>query len=355
MVDQVARDRGVDILADVTLSKSLLSDYAKGEYKKERRLVLQALEAGYYRRLRDSKERALTIRILIRDFQEDYSIRQDAAEQTIDVLAALFGGRVEQIPPAPAPQPVPTPLPSAAMLDGFVLVAAGTFMMGSPVSEVKRINNEVQHKVTISKPFYMGKYEVTQKEWAAVMRTNPSKFKGDNLPVEMVSWYDAIAYCNKRSIKERLTPAYTVSGTNVSCNWSANGYRLPTEAEWEYAARGGSGAGYQVYAGSNSVDSVGWYDDNSGSKTHPVGTKAANSLGIHDMSGNVWEWCWDWKGDYPTSPQTDPMGASSDLKRVIRGGGWLDDDQALRSAYRDYDLPSRYDDYLGFRLLRPSL
>jgi formylglycine-generating enzyme required for sulfatase activity len=123
--------------------------------------------------------------------------------------------------------------------DGFVLIPAGTFTMGSPASEVDRSSNETQHQVTLSS-FYMGRYEVTQKEWVAVMGSNPSYFKGDDLPVEQVSWYDVIDYCNKRSIKEGLTPAYTVSGTTVTCNWKANGYRLPTEAEWEYACRAGT-------------------------------------------------------------------------------------------------------------------
>jgi formylglycine-generating enzyme required for sulfatase activity len=243
-------------------------------------------------------------------------------------------------------------------LNGFVGVAAGTFMMGSPGNEAGRYDSEVQHQVTINKAFYMGKYQLTQKEWVALMGSNPSCFRGDNLPVEQVSWYDAIAYCNARSVNEGLVPAYTVSGTTVtwikSAAGIAAGYRLPTEAEWEYAARGGSGAGYQIYAGNNNLDSVGWYDENSGDKTHSVGTKAPNSLGIYDMSGNVSEWCWDWYGSYPTAPQTDPRGVCSGSDRVARGGSWFNFGQDLRLAVRDYNNPSHRIDHLGFRLVRSS-
>jgi formylglycine-generating enzyme required for sulfatase activity len=131
----------------------------------------------------------------------------------------------------------------------------------------------------------MGKHEVTQREWRELMGNNPSYFKGDNLPVENVNWYEAIEYCNKRSVKEGLAPVYRGSGNSITCDWSANGYRLPTEAEWEYAAKGGNKNFLTyVYAGSNTVDAVAWYGGNS---THPVGTKAPNDLGIYDLSGNV--------------------------------------------------------------------
>jgi formylglycine-generating enzyme required for sulfatase activity len=156
----------------------------------------------------------------------------------------------------------------------------------------------------------MGKYEVTQAEYQSVMGNNPSNFKGDNLPVKRVSWLEAVEYCNRLSLKEGLTPCYRGSVNDISCNWNADGYRLPTGAEWEYAAKEGN-QGYLTYeyAGSNTVDAVGWYDGNSGGRTHPVGGKAPNSLGLYDMRGNVWEWCWDWYGVYTAGAQTDSRGA----------------------------------------------
>jgi formylglycine-generating enzyme required for sulfatase activity len=232
----------------------------------------------------------------------------------------------------------------------MVLVEGGTFQMGSTNGES---NEKPVYTVTV-KSFYMGKYEVTQKEWTEVMGNNPSNFKGDTLPVEKVSWYEAVEYCNRLSLKEGLTPAYRGSGDSIVCDFNATGYRLPTEAEWEYAAKGGNKSflSYE-YAGGNGVDRVAWYSGNSGSRTHPVGTKEPNDLGLYDMSGNVWEWCWDWYGSYSSGSQTDPRGASSGTYRVLRGGSWHTDAARVRSAYRGRNAPSdRYYD-LGFRLVRP--
>jgi formylglycine-generating enzyme required for sulfatase activity len=188
-----------------------------------------------------------------------------------------------------------------------------------------------------------------------IMGTNPSYFKGENLPVEQVSWFEAAEYCNRRSLKEGLTPAYRGSDNSITCDFSASGYRLPTEAEWEYAAKGGNKDLMTfTYAGGNSPDGVAWYDGNSGSTTHPAGTKQPNSLGLYDMSGNVWEWCWDWySSSYSAGNQTDPMGASSGSGRVYRGGSWYSTAAYARSANRDHGTPpSRYF-YLGFRFVRP--
>jgi formylglycine-generating enzyme required for sulfatase activity/FKBP-type peptidyl-prolyl cis-trans isomerase/ribosomal protein L37E len=235
-------------------------------------------------------------------------------------------------------------------MDDFVKVDGGTFQMGSPNEE----NSEKPvHSVTVSN-FYMGKYEVTQKEWVEIMGNNPSHFKGDNLPVETVSWNEAVEYCNKRSVKEGLSPAYRNGGSGITCDFSASGYRLPTEAEWEYAAKGGNKdlTAYE-YSGGNNVDAVGWYSENSRDRTHPVGTKAPNSLGLYDMSGNVYEWCWDWKGDYSNGAQTNPAGAASGSYRVLRGGSWISYAQGLRSAYRLSSTPSLRSRDIGFRLVRP--
>jgi formylglycine-generating enzyme required for sulfatase activity len=237
------------------------------------------------------------------------------------------------------------------MSSTFIRIPGGTFLMGN---ENSNENEKPVHQVTISS-FSMAKYPVTQKEWLEVMGNNPSNFKRDTLPVVQVSWFDAIEFCNKLSQKEGLAPAYTVNGSNVSWNHSANGYRLPTEAEWEYAARGGDGSpGNFTYAGSNNVDEVAWYGGNSRGKTPPVGEKKANGLGLYDMSGNVWEWCWDWYGDYSGKVQRDPMGVSSGSGRVLRGGSWWNSHWYLRSANRDYNHPSIQDRYVGFRLVRPA-
>jgi formylglycine-generating enzyme required for sulfatase activity len=240
---------------------------------------------------------------------------------------------------------------SAAPAD-FVFVQGGTFQMGSAGGDS---NERPVHSVTV-RSFYMGKYEVTQKEWVEIMGSNPSNWKGDDLPVENVTWHEVIEYCNKRSLREGLVPAYRGSGNSVTCDLNASGYRLPTEAEWEYAARGGANGAYLTYeySGSNSADSVGWYGDgNSRSRTHPVGMKLPNDLGLFDMSGNVEEWCWDWYGDYPASARTDPTGPASGSYRVLRGGSWIDSAQTLRSASRSYATPSGRHSSIGFRLVRP--
>jgi formylglycine-generating enzyme required for sulfatase activity len=262
----------------------------------------------------------------------------------------------QQTRPVPAPQQT-----QAAAYAGMVRVPAGTFMMGSNGGD----DDETPHRVTISKAFYIGKYEVTQKEWRDVMGTTVRQQQdkaaynfglageGDDYPMYYVSWLEAVEYCNRRSEKEGLSPAYTVSGSAVTWNRGANGYRLPTEAEWEYAAKGG-GSGTYDYAGSNDADSVAWYSSNSGNSTHPVGTKAANSLGIYDMSGNVYEWCWDWYDSYGSGSVTDPIGAASGSYRVNRGGGWLIDAQYVRSAFRARSNPANGgSDGLGFRVVRP--
>ena len=238
---------------------------------------------------------------------------------------------------------------ATAIPKNMVFVEGGSFQMGSnDESDEKPV-----HQVTVSS-FWIGKYEVTQAEWKEVMGSNPSNWKGDQLPVESVSWYDAVDYCNKRSIKEGLTPCYSGSGAGITCNWNANGYRLPTEAEWEYAARGGKHSKGYKYSGSNDIGSVAWYDGNSGSKTNRVGTKAANELGLHDMSGNVWEWCWDWydSGYYAKSPGSDPRGAGSGSYRGLRGGSWGFGDGYCRVAGRSFNGPGYGDCGLGLRLAR---
>ena len=247
---------------------------------------------------------------------------------------------------------------TGAAPDGMVRIQGGTFAMGSPANEEDRKSSENQHQVTVSS-FYMGKYEVTQKEYQAVMGplSPQRRFKGDNLPVEGVSWFDALEYCNKRSQKEGLTPAYTIGSVydanrTVTWNRDANGYRLPTEAEWEYACRAGTTTAYNTGAGI--TDNTGWYQANSDDTTHPVGQKPANAWGLYDMHGNVSEWCWDWwASDYPSGTQTDPEGPSLGSLRMRRGGDYNDYAEDVRSAYRQFLSPGGSRRDLGFRVVRP--
>jgi formylglycine-generating enzyme required for sulfatase activity len=212
-------------------------------------------------------------------------------------------------------------------------IPAGSFTMGSPASESGRDDDEVQHRVTLTKGFWMMEHEVTQGEWAAVMGSNPSGFSscGARCPVENVSWEDALVFAKRVSARDGVS------------------YRLPTEAEWEYAARGGAS---HVYAGSGELGEVGWYTDNSGSKTHAVCGKARNGYGLCDMSGNAWEWVADWYGAYPTGSVTDPTGAAAGSDRVNRGGGWNNPARLARAANRDWYAPSIRRNNLGFRLVR---
>ncbi|MCL1865120.1 MAG: formylglycine-generating enzyme family protein [Spirochaetes bacterium] len=267
---------------------------------------------------------------------------------------------------------------NTAVPANFVQIKGGTFIMGSPSSEAGRNDNESQHRVTVSS-FYMGKYEVTQEEYIEVMGSNRSRWQGFDLPVENVSWYDAIEYCNKRSVKEGLTPAYTIDKDRkdpnneatdmfdknqwvVTWNRKANGYRLPTEAEWEYACRADTKTPFNT--GDNiTTDEANYkgdkpYNNNAKGidrrKTTPVGSFKPNAWGLYDMHGNVWEWCWDWYGAYSVAAQTDPEGPSSGAFRVERGGSWFNFGQHLRSAFRGGKLtPYLWNINLGFRLVRP--
>ena len=217
----------------------------------------------------------------------------------------------------------------------MVKVEAGTFMMGATYEMQKPYDDEKPvHQVTLTNNYYMGKYEVTQSLWQVVMGSNPSKFKGDDLPVERVSWNDCQEFISKLN------------------SMTGRKFRLPTEAEWEYAARGGKKSRGCQYSGSSNISKVAWYDDgNSGRKTHPVGTKQANELGIYDMTGNVLEWCQDRYSSYLSSSQTNPIGANSGSHRVRRGGSWDYAAVYCRSSYRYSDRPDRRNGDLGFRLV----
>lgn len=235
-----------------------------------------------------------------------------------------------------------------------VKVAKGSFQMGSPPAESGRALDEVQHTVTLTTDFWMAESEVTQRQYRNLMGSSPSSFKGDDLPVENVSWFDAVAYCNALSVKEKLQPCYQINGTMVG--WAdgvkCTGYRLPTEAEWEYAANPVTPP-RTVYAGSDTVDGVAWHSINSGNTTHAVKTKTANGRGLYDLSGNVWEWVWDfYQGNYEALPATDPIGPSTAAYRVIRGGSWYGSATYARVALRGISAPPDRSDSLGFRFVR---
>jgi formylglycine-generating enzyme required for sulfatase activity len=236
----------------------------------------------------------------------------------------------------------------------LVKVPKGGFTMGSPTGEAGRNTDETQHSVTLTTDFWMAESEVTQRQYRNLMLSRPSIFKGDELPVELVSWLDAVEYCNELSVKEKLPPCYQISGTTVG--WAegvkCSGYRLPTEAEWEYAARSPATT---VYAGSDSVDGVAWYSINSGSTTHAVKTMTANGRGLYDLSGNVWEWVWDeYQANYEALPSIDPIGPSTSANRVFRGGSWIFPAVSARVAQRKNFAPTYRSSVLGFRIVRSN-
>jgi len=221
-------------------------------------------------------------------------------------------------------------LPGGAEME-MIYCPPGEFMMGSPANEEGQEGNETQHRVRLTKGFWLGKYPVTQRQWRSVMGGNPSYFKGDDLPVETVSWNDCQEFIKKVNAA-------------LGC-----GARLPTEAEWEYACRAGTTG---AYGGTGNLDEMGWFCDNSGgATTHPVGQKKPNAWGLCDMHGNVWEWCADRYGGYSTGSVSDPQGPASGGRRVLRGGGWSSDARRCRSAGRLSDYPGfRYNSIGGFRL-----
>jgi len=271
------------------------------------------------------------------------------------VVVAICGCDQGQPAPPVAPDPTPEPasvatnvedmeLPESAESIGmeFKLIPAGTFIMGDA-----RVDKDwTPHEVILTTSFKMGVHEVTQAQYEQVMGVNPSEFKGADNPVEKVSWDDAVEFCRRLSD----LPAEKSAG---------HVYRLPTEAEWEYACRAGTTTKYSFGDDESDLGDHAWFLENflenSGTNTHPVGRKGPNAWGLYGMHGNVLEWCQDWYGDYPSGSVTDPSGATSGSYRVLRGGGWHDTAGFCRSAYRRRFLPSIRNYYFGFRVcLSPS-
>jgi len=261
------------------------------------------------------------------------------------------------------PDGIPSIVTSSATAKGnLLLVEKGSFTMGDTDGAS---DEKPTHKVTFTYNFYIGKYEVTFDEYDAFCsatgksKPNDQGWGRGSRPVINVTWWDAIDYCNWLSEKEKLPKAYDSNGNLLDKDGRVTtditkvlGYRLPTEAEWEFAARGGNKSrGYQ-YAGSSTVGDVAWYDSNSGGKTQEVGKKAPNELGIYDMSGNVWEWCSDWYGNYSSSAQTNPYNSTAGSYRVYRGGSWRNFATSTRVAFRGGDSPTAANYRLGFRIAR---
>ena len=306
--------------------------------------------------------------------------------------AVLFAACATKEPvPESVPEPVAIEIPpekewvdeglSKPLID-MILVSGGSFRMGNARETP---NERPVHTVTL-RSFLMGKREVTQGEYFEVIGELPSNFKTNaddespdgwmRLPVEQVSWYHALVFCNRLSIKEKLNPVYRIAGSTNPDDWGrvpsensvewnnvemisgADGYRLPTESEWEFAARGGGLSGNFNFSGHNNPDNVAWYFDNSEFKVREVGKKAPNELGLHDMSGNVMEWCWDWFGSYTSGAKDNPTGPPTSRNptlvqyRVIRGGAWSVAEIFCRTVYRHNNTPSYFATNLGFRVVR---
>jgi formylglycine-generating enzyme required for sulfatase activity len=313
---------------------------------------------------------------------EEHKVKKTVVFIILAVFVFAACGAKKAVIPDAEPIPEPTAVEPEKPLIELIFIPGGSFRMGSPRETASSFDIERPvHKVTLDN-FYLGKYEVTQGQYFEVTGIRPSNFFTNSedsspdgwksLPVEMVNWYEALVFCNKLSLKEKLNPVYRIGGSADPGKWGeiplvenarwdaveiikgSNGYRLPTEAEWEYAARGGEGAESFTYAGSNNADTVSWYYDNSGFKIHEVGKKSPNDLDLYDMSGNVMEWCWDWIEDYSGNSQDNPAGPASGEFRTIRGGSWSVSIQYSRVAYRHNNTPAYRAVNLGFRAARSS-
>lgn len=303
--------------------------------------------------------------------------QEETGQEEIDVMGEKMSGTEGNNTEANS-----TANPAAAELpEEFILIPGGTFQMGSPEEEAWRSGDETQHTVTVS-DFYMSAYELTQAEYQEITGENPSSFSGEDLPVENISWLDAVSYCNARSEREGLTPAYTVNGSNVTWDRSADGYRLPTEAEWEYACRAGTVTPFNTETSISAEESnyYGHYpyeiEDNYFSQgnlttgpgeyrqtTVSVTSFSPNPWGLYNMHGNVGEWVWDYYGAYANTDesavgaaeQTDPTGPETGTLRVYRGGGWNDFAKNMRSAYRAALAGDKGSFNIGMRLVRNAV
>ena len=384
---RIVQDYGADILKDPGKVKGLLKDFCPEEPRGKIFAITQCLREGIHRELIDSSKRK-TIRIelsrLIRKIHDNFGLKEDISRWAVETIALALGIIREEesteVPWKNETQVIEEKHPKMKIEilqnsttkekvlrttngDELIYVERGSFIMGDTWGDGFPYEKPT-HKVTLTYDFHIGKYPVTFEEYDKYCMRTSAKRPGDfswgrgRRPVINVSWWDAISYCNWLSEKEGIPKAYDDKG-NILDKYGKTttditevvGYRLPTEAEWEYAARGGNKSKGYKYSGSDNADDVAWCYQNSGGKTQEVGTKLPNELGIYDMSGNVWEWCSDMFKGYSGSPQTN-LYNSIDFYRVLRGGSWYNIATDARVAYRNFYTPSYTYAVLGFRITR---
>lgn len=234
----------------------------------------------------------------------------------------------------------------------MVTIPADTVIVGSMAADADA--DEFPIKQVRLRSFLIGKTEVTQREWMMVFGKNPSRFQDDGYPVENVSFYDVIDFCNEKSLLDGLTPCYSFVGDEIVCDFNANGYRLPTEAEWEHAAKGGKRDAFYTFSGSDNPSEAGWYNENSGAAPQKVSRKKANAFGLYDMSGNVFEWVWNWYSAYSYRMNDVYAGSETGTDKVIRGGSWYHDAHEMRVTNRNFAKPYTRANYIGFRVVRSN-
>ncbi|WP_289058801.1 formylglycine-generating enzyme family protein [uncultured Mesotoga sp.] len=379
---EIIANNGNQVLKDSRRLEGLLRDFC-GEYRKEIAALVGAMREGIIEELQRSSGGThinVTIMRLSKRLEDNQALSEEASIWAVETIAIALGIMSEKeakgVRKAQVERkPVETKTGATYRQDSIeseiktsngdelIYVKGGSFIMGDTWGDGFS-DEKPTHKVELTYDFYVGKYPVTFDEYDRYCGETGSTKPSDSgwgrgrRPVINVSWNDAIEYCNWLSEKEGLPIAYYGDGSLLDENrretediTRVKGYRLLTEAEWEYAARGGKKSMGYKYSGSNSPDSVAWYDSNSGRKTHEVGQKKRNELGLYDMSGNVWEWCSDWYGSYSSSAPTNPYN-NSGSGRVIRGGSWVNDAADVRVADRVYNSPASTGYDLGFRIAR---
>ena len=324
--------------------------YPNGKYSEQALDKLEELEEKAVWDKVPKNRQALLLRYLRENPRSPY-VKE--AQRTLDALrGAEATTPIEvksEIKPVLSHAPPAMVVPKLIVPEDMVLVKGGSFEMGDGTTHTAMLDDFFMAKHLLTFVEYLAFYKATRRS----LPSNRS-WGRDNRPVIYVNWFDSVEYCNWRSKLEGFKQVYSISNESVTADWTANGYRLPTEAEWEYAAKGGVHSQGFIYAGSNNIDDVAWYTANSNGKTQPVGLKKANELGLFDLSGNVWEWCWDWYDEkyYSNSPMTNPRGLSKGSSRVLRGGSWGSDPDYCRVSLRGWDDPGYRNLDVGFRLAR---